>query len=345
MSQTTLFRNYRRSRLFIAAAIVFGATAFGAVGFWLIEGWSIIDSLYMTVMTLTTVGFGEVHPLSTGGRLFAILLMLMGVGAVTFAFATVLQVVVKSEVLKAMGFRSRFREMRKLKDHFIICGAGRMGSHIVRDVERTGDEFVVIEKDSEKVSEMLERKIPHVIHGDATLEGILREAGVERARALVACLSDDADNVYTVLVARDLHPGLHIVARAIEEQAEPRLIRAGADRVIAPTIIGGRKMAVAMRNPAIDDLLDSVSTGELDLQARHVAIDVSSDLAGQKLSSTHLKTGLNVVVVSIQRPNGEAVFNPTGDFVFEPGDIVFAIGSDESLEHLRIRASGQSPEI
>ena len=328
----------------LAAAVVLGATAFGAAGFRILEGWSLIDCLYMTVMTLTTVGFGEVHPLSTGGCLFAILLMLIGVGAVTFAFASLLQTIVKSEVLEAMGFRRRFREMRKLKNHFIICGAGRMGAHIIRDVERTGDEFVVIEKDPEKVSALHERKVRHVIHGDATNEEILREAGVERAQALVACLSDDADNVYTVLVARDLHPGLHIVARAIEEQAEPRLVRAGADRVIAPTIIGGRKMAVAMRNPAIDDLLDSVSAGDLDLQARHVMINSTSDLTGQRLRLTHLKTGLNVVIVSIQRTDGEVVFNPTGDFVFSAGDVVFAIGSNEALDLLRIRAAGPNEE-
>jgi voltage-gated potassium channel len=231
--------------------------------------------------------------------------------------------------------------MSKLENHFIICGAGRMGAHIIRDVQQTVDKFVVIEKDAARATSLVEQGVQHVINGDATLEEVLHQAGVEKARALVTCLSEDADNVYTVLVARELNPNLHIIARAIEEQAEARILRAGANRVIAPMLIGARRMALAMRKPAIADLVDSLSTTGLDLQAERVRLDPASPLAGQKLKFAHLKSGLNVVVVSIERPNGETVFNPPGEFVFEAGDVLSAIGSEESLLRLKIRAGGE----
>jgi voltage-gated potassium channel len=317
------------------------AVGFGTAGFSIVEGWGFVDSLFMTVMTLSTVGYGEVHPLTQSGRIFAIILMLVGVGAVAFAFTTLLQSIVQSELVAALSVRRRFREMSKLENHFIICGAGRMGAHIIRDVQQTAEKFVVIEKDSAKATSLVEQGIQHVIHGDATLEEVLHQAGVERARALVSCLSEDADNVYTVLVARDLNPNLHIIARAVEEQAEARILRAGANRVVAPMLIGARRMALAMRKPAIADLVDSLSASGLDLQAGRVQIEPASTLAGQNLKFAHLKSGLNVVVVSIERSNGETIFNPPGEFVFEAGDVLSAIGSEESLLRLKARAGGE----
>jgi voltage-gated potassium channel len=296
----------------------------------------------MTVTTLTTVGYGEVHPLSTGGKVFAVTLMLVGVGVVAFALSTTVQLVLQAELLETFGVRRRYRVMGKLTNHFIICGAGRVGSHIIRDIERANEQFVVVEKDSHKVAALIERGVQYVIDGDATLEAVLKSAAVQRAKALVACLPDDAENLYTVLVARDLNPGLHIVARAVEEDAHTRLLRAGANRVVAPTLIGGRRMALAMLKPAVGDFLDSLGTEELDLEAGQVEVKPSSSLVGKALKSTDIRSQLNVVIVSIKRRDGSILFNPTAETTVEAGDTLIVIGAEESLAQLEIRASGSS---
>ncbi|MDT7602426.1 MAG: voltage-gated potassium channel, partial [Acidobacteriota bacterium] len=238
--------------------------ASGTLGFHLLEGWTLLDSLYVTVTTIATVGYGDFHPTTSASRLFATVFMLLSIGTVGLLFSTVIQGVVQSEVLATFGERRRHRVMKKLSDHLIICGAGRVGSRIIRELERTASPFVAIEHNPQQVMSLRERGA-HVIVADATLEETLRDAGVERARALAACLPDDADNVYVVLTARGINPNLHIVARAVEEQAEPKLLRAGANRVIAPTIIGSQRMVQALLRPAVHDFIDSVTTEGLDL--------------------------------------------------------------------------------
>src|SRR5213078_502070 len=306
------------------------ALLFGTVGFHLIEGWSVADSLYVTVQTLTTVGYGDLTPRNGTGRLFAVVVMLIGVGGVALFVSTIVQSVVQSELVATFGQRRRSRQMSKLHDHFVICGSGRVGSHLVRDLVRTEQPFVVIENDQQRAAEFSQRGI-NVLVGDATLEETLREAGVEHARGLAACLPDDADNVYVVLTARDLNPRLHIVARAAEEQAEAKLIRAGANRVVAPTIIGGHRMAVALTKPAVDDFLGSITANKLELAFEQLEVGPSSILAGQKLSETNIRSELDIVVVSIRRSSGEILFNPSGEAIIESGDILIAIGHAESL--------------
>ena len=175
---------------------------------------------------------------------------------------------------------------------------------------------------------------------DATLEESLQEAGVEHARGLAACLPDDADNVYVVLTARDLNPDMHIVARAAEEQAEPKLIRAGANRVVAPTIIGGHRMAVALTKPAVDDFIGSITANKLELAFEQLEVDAASILTGQKLSATNIRSELDIVVVSIRRSNGQILFNPSGEAMIQAGDILIGIGHAESLMKLAELAKG-----
>src|SRR2546423_5854937 len=239
-----------------------GALLFGTVGFHLIEGWSLVDSLYVTVQTLTTVGYGDLTPRNGTGRLFAVVVMLTGVGGVALAVSTIVQSVVQSELVATFGQRRRSRMISKLSDHFIICGSGRVGSHLVRDLVRTEQPFVVIENNQQRAAEFSQRGI-NVLVGDATLEESLREAGVERARGLAACLPNDADNVYVVLTARDLNPRLHIVARAAEEQAEAKLLRAGANHVVAPTIIGGPPLAGFVAETLLHGVFRSFTRSEL----------------------------------------------------------------------------------
>ncbi len=319
---------------------VLAAIALGTIVFHTVEGWSILDSLYVTAQTVTTVGFGDLAPSTVAGRAFATVFMMVGVGIVLYALTSTVQSIVQSELLETFGQRRRSRKMSKLRDHFIICGAGRVGSHLVRSLQGANDTFVVIERETKKVEELMNLGIAVLVR-DATLEESLREAGVEHARGLAACLADDADNVYVVLTARDLNPNLHIVARAAEEQAENKLIRAGANRVVAPTIIGGHRMAMALTKPAVGDFLDSITANQLELGFEQLEVEPMSPLVGRKLSETNIRSELDIVVVSIRRNNGQIVFNPSGEARIEGGDMLIAIGNAEALTKLNALARGQ----
>ena len=317
------------------------AVATGTIVFHVLEGWSIVDSLYLTAQTVTTVGFGDLAPRTVYGRLFATVFMLVSVGIVLYALTSSVQSIVQSEMLLTLGQLRRSLKMSKLRDHFIICGAGRVGSHLVRGLRAGNDPFIVIERDRARVEELMDQGVPVLVR-DATLEETLREAGVEHARGLAACLPDDADNVYVVLTARDLNPKLHIVARAAEEQAESKLIRAGANRVVAPTIIGGHRMAMALTKPAVGDFLDSLTAEDLELGFEQLEVEAASTLIGRKLSETNIRSELDIVIVSIRRSHGEVVFNPSGDAKIETGDMLIAIGRAEALAKLTALAHGRA---
>jgi voltage-gated potassium channel len=316
---------------------VLAAIAVGTLGFHLIEGWPVLTSLYVATQTVTTVGYGDVAPQTLLGRVFATAFMLAGVGVVLYALTSTVQSIVQLELLATFGQRRRVRKMSKLKNHFIVCGAGRVGSRLVRSLIEAGEDFVVIETDPDKLTELAESGVATLAR-DATLEATLREAGVTRARGLAACLPDDADNVYVVLTARDLNPQLHIVARAAEEQAEAKLIRAGANRVVAPTILGGHRLAVALTKPAVGDFIDSLTVNTLGLVFEQLTVGANSLVAGKKLKDTNIRSELDIVVVSIQRCDGEMVFNPSGEAVIAAGDILIAIGKAESLMNLTAMA-------
>jgi voltage-gated potassium channel len=289
---------------------------------------------------VTTVGYGDLAPRTFYGRVFATGFMMVGVGIVLYALTSTVQTIVQSEMLVTLGQLRHSRKMSKLRDHFIICGAGRVGSHLIRGLKGSDDPFIVIEMDRRKAEELVDQGISVLVR-DATLEETLREAGVQHARGLAACLPDDADNVYVVLTARDLNPDLHIVARAAEEQAESKLIRAGANHVVAPTIIGGHRMAMALTKPAVGDFLDSVTANDLELGFEQVEVEAESKLVGRKLRETVIRSELNIVVVSIRRSEGKVIFNPSGETQILNRDMLVAIGNAESLRRLNDLARGR----
>lgn len=328
-----------RSRFVHTFGALAGCLALGTAGFSLIEGWPLVDSLYMAVIIITTIGYGEVRPLSSSGLAFTIFFMLVGVSTAAYALSSTVQALVQSEIVAAFGERRRHRGMSRLHNHFIICGAGRVGARIIREFERAKATFIVIEKNEAKVADLIERGV-HVLVRDATLEESLREAGVDRARGLVTCLPDDAENLYVVLTARDLNRDLHIVTRAVEEQAEPKLIRAGANRVVAPTIIGSHRMAQALMKPAVADFMDSIAAENLDLGFEQVEVAPTSVYVNHKLRFTNIRSELDVVIVALRRRDGEMIFNPAGDAVLAAGDLLVAIGRAESLAELNELARG-----
>lgn len=326
-------------RILYAVLAVAVAIAVGTVAFEFIEGWSLADALYVAAQTVTTVGYGDVTPRTLSGRIFATFFMLASVGIVLYALTTTVHSIVQSELVATFGQRRLSRKMSKLRNHFIICGAGRVGSHLVRNLLDRAETFIVIERDPQKVTELMDLGVMVLVR-DATLEESLREAGVEHARGLAACLPDDADNVYVVLTARDLNPHIHIVARAAEEQAESKLVRAGANRVVAPTIIGGHRMAVALTKPAVDDFIDSITANKLDLAFEQLEVDPASVLVGRKLRDTNIRSELDIVIVSIKRGDGQIIFNPSGEAVIASGDMLIAIGGADAVRKLDLLAKG-----
>jgi voltage-gated potassium channel len=306
----------------------------GSVGIHYFEGLNWLESVYFTTSTVTTVGYGDYVPHTRGGRIYTTFLILVGVGTVLYALSLLAQAFIQTEMLAALGTRRRTKEMEKLKDHYIICGAGRVGRRVIKTLQKEGIKYVVIELDQKKVEQIENWDRQLVLIGDATLESNLIKAGVERATGLATCLADDAANVYVVLTARDLNKKLHIVSRAVEEQAEPKLIRAGANRVVAPTIIGSQSMARALTKPAIADFMDSIVAENLDLVFEEVPILDNTQYIGRSLKDTNISRELNLLIVAIRRKEGEMLFHPSAETKIEQGDLLIVIGKADSMQQL-----------
>ena len=322
-----------RQRLGYTAFAIAAMILIGAAGFHFIEGYSVLESIYVATQTVTTVGYGDLPPKTTAGKLFTTAFILFGVGTVLYALTVMAQGLIESEVVAAMGLRRKTKEMEKLKEHFIVCGGGRVGKRIIRSLKKQNIPFVLIEQNEPKVAAFIEAG-DHVIIGDATLEETLRQAGVNRAKGLATCLADDAANVYVVLTARGMNDKMHIVARAVEEEAEPKLIRAGASRVVAPTIIGSQSMARALLKPAIADFMDSIVAETLELVFEEVAVDSRSPFVNKRLRETTLMKELSIIVIAIRRKDGELYFHPTGESKIFEGDMLIVVGKADSVQKL-----------
>jgi voltage-gated potassium channel len=327
------FPKFVLRRILYASAAIGFAISFGATGFYFIEGLTVLDSFHLATQTVTTVGYGDVELKSSGGKLFAIAFMLIGGGTVLYSLTVLAQAVIQPEIIEAIRLRQKTREMEKLKKHYIVCGAGRVGRRVIRSLRKENLPFVIIERDEKKLTEFAEENL-HIIVGDATSEENLIRAGISRACGLASCLADDSDNTYVVLTARDLNKDLHIVARAVEEQAEPKLIRAGANRVVAPTIIGSLSMARALLKPAIADFMDSIVAETLDLVFEEIAIEDHSIYLDKELRETNISGELNLLIVAIRRKNGEMIYQPSADTHIREGDLLIVIGKAEQMKKL-----------
>ena len=332
-------RRALRRVVFAAIALVV-LLSVGTAGYRVIEGMSTVDALYMAVITLSTVGFGETQPLSPTGRVFTIGLIVAGGGLAALTLSGVAEFVLSGEWRARWEERRRLRMMAHLSDHTIICGYGRVGRHIAHGLRAEGLPFVVIDPSPEKRAHIEEAGYLALL-GDAAHDINLQEAGISRARALVAAANTDAENVFIVLTARSLRPDLLILARANYEESEPKLLRAGADRVILPYSITARRMVTMLVRPVVADFLDEVAyaTG-MELLLEQVEIAAPSILVGQTLAQAQLSNRLSITVLAYKPAGGALQQSPSADTVLEAGGKIIGLGTREQLQALTKLAQG-----
>jgi len=307
---------------------------FGTVGYHFIEGWSLFDALFMSVITLTTVGFSEVHPLSTAGRVFTIFLSLGGIFTLFFTGTELVRTWASGELRQLLGRQRGERVMNTLKDHVIVCGYGRMGRLVCGELSKVKLPYVVIDNTEERLADFA---LPSglALRGDATADESLKQAGIARARAIVTVLPSDANNLFITMSARLLNERVAIIARAEEEATVGKLVRAGATRVVSPFLIGGAQVAHAILKPAVLDFIDVATRGEhLELQLEEIVLEPASGLAGKSILESHLRAKLNIIVVAIKRPGKPMAFNPSDETILEPGATLVMLGARAQLDEV-----------
>ena len=317
-----------------ALALMVTILAGGTTGYMVIEGWGAWDAFYMTVTTVATVGFREVHELSRPGEIFTVALIFSGVGTAFYTATLLATAIVEGGLHRRFEERRFARMLDRIHDHFIVCGYGRIGRIIVDELHQQGMPFVVIERDPDLAHAVAERGWL-AVHADASQEEVLRRVGIHRARGLIAAVGTDAENVYTVLSARVMRPDLFIIARVESDDAEHKLRRAGADRVISPYHIGATHMVQSALRPAVVDFVQlATSAGHLDLSMEQVHIKENSALVGRTIVDAGIRQKFGVIVVAIKRGGGQMEFNPPPEAVLNAGDEMVVLGRPESVKEL-----------
>jgi len=304
----------------------------GVIGYMLIEGWSFIDAIYMTIITITTVGYDEVHPLSEGGQIFSIFLMVGGVGGALYTLVAIVAYIIEGEFGITLGRRQMKNRIAKLKEHFILCGYGRVGQEIAHVFSEEGIPFVAIDNNRDSTSNAEKDGCLYLL-ADATNDDVPKEAGIGRARGLVIAVGSDADSTYITLSARQLQPDLFIEARTSSSEAEAKLKKAGASRIISPYSIGARRMAMLALRPAVVDFIDTVIYRRgRELQMENIAVNKDSPLAGLAVEEARRPT--KAIILAISKKSGKLLANPDAEETMEAGDIIIAMGTKEQLESL-----------
>jgi voltage-gated potassium channel len=326
----------------MAMALVTGVLLFGTLGYRLLENFGWLEALYMTVITVTTVGYGEVRPLGDVGRIFTMVLIGTGVGTILYILTAATQFMVEGKLREVLGRRSVERAIGSLKGHYIICGYGRIGALVCEMLLDAGRQVVVIDS-NEEVTRRLGAENVHYVLGSATEDESLLAAGVERARGLVATVSSDADNVYIVLTAKDIRPDLFVIARATEPGSERKLRHAGADKVVSPYFIGARRIAQTVIRPSVADFIDLTFHSTLDqpLRMEELTVGPGAELAGTSLKDSGIRHKLDLIVLAVKKQDGSMRFNPPADTVVEVGDTLIAMGPGSSMSKLTKALAGQ----
>jgi len=306
----------------------------GTTGYMIIEGWSLLDAVYMTVITLTTVGYREVHAVSDFGKIYTILLILSGVTFFLYVAGAVVQFMVEGRIRIILGRRSLEKKIDRLKDHYIVCGYGRIGRVLCKRLKSRPIDVVVIENDRDLIPVMDEDKMLY-ISGDASNEINLNKAGIKRAKGLIAALATDTDNVFLVLTARQLSSDLYIIARSSQRESKSKLMAAGANKVESPYDMGAVGMAQRIIRPTVTSFLDlALAHGRKDIQMEEIPVGPSSSLANVVLKDSGIRQQFNLIIIAIKKSDDSMLFNPSFETVITGGDTVIAVGEAENLHKL-----------
>jgi voltage-gated potassium channel len=328
-------------RAVLVAGLLALTLAVGTVGFCVIEGFSFFDAFYMTLITITTVGYQEVHTLSRAGRIFNSFLILFGVSAMFFAVGAVTQTIIEMELHDPLSQRKVRRMIDKLQNHFIICGFGRVGRNAAQELQRAGVPFLVMDRNEERVEKAIHAGMLAVL-ADSTRDESLREAGVAKARGLIAALATDADNLFVILSAKNMNPKLAVVTRAAEEEAEAKLRRAGADTVFAPYTMAGLRLAQALLRPHVAQFLDFTTQNMgLNVAIEQVQVAPQTEFVGKTLREMQIRRDLGIIVLAIRKSDGAMVFNPPAETEICSGDFLIVMGEQPNLQALEDRLTGE----
>ncbi len=321
-------------RLLPAGIILLVVVAVGVAGYMLLDHWDFLDSIYMVLLVLTTIGFMEVHPLSDAGRILTMLIAVSGIGAAFYAAVQAIEIIVEGEILGYRMRRKMDKRIMEMRNHYLICGYGRVGHQIATEFGAARVPYVVIDSKPETVSELGPLGVPYII-GDATSDAILEEAGINRAKGLVACSDSDVANVFVTLSARALNPRLYIVARSGRSETENKLKMAGANRVLSPYTISGRRMAAMVMRPVASDFLDMVTHGgELEFRLYEVPVPDDSPLTDKTLAEAEVRTKSGALVLAIRRPDGSFDLQPHASSTIKKGDTIVVLGTQEQIDSL-----------
>lgn len=326
-------QKYSIKHVILAISLIIGIIVVGVAGLMIIEDLSLIDAFWLTMATVATVGYGDIIPKTPEGKVFVILLILGGVGIFAYALGVIVSITIEGQLKNVMGRKAMQKKILNLQEHIILCGAGRVGQEIAERLTEEKRSFVIVEKD-ESLFEPLTAKGYLVIQGDATNDEVLEKANISKASGLIACLEGDANNVFVTLTARGLNPDLQIVARASRVESEAKLKRAGANKVISPAIIGGRRMAISMLKPTSVEFLDTVlHTKNVEIELEEFFISPNFPLTNNTLTGLNIrkKTGANVIAV---KRDETVIPNPGGDQDLLPGDLIISLGTREQLRAL-----------
>jgi voltage-gated potassium channel len=329
-------------RVVYAIGVFFAVLVIGTLGYVLISGWSVFDALYMTVITMGGVGFREIHQLTMLGRIWTMFIIFGGVGSLGFAVVTVTDFMVEGHFSGILEGRRMDKRIDGMTNHHVVAGLGRVGSVVAEEFEAQGSVFVVVDSNEDALARARERGWAWV-RGDATEEATLREAGIERAASLTAALDGDAANVFVTLTARGIAPNILIIARATAPAAEDKLLRSGADRVITPTEIGGRRMAAMVLRPEVVDFLDVVSRGQgLEMKLEQIFLQEGDPYIGVTIGDAHIRSTTGAYVLAVHGADGSMNQNPVPETTMRAGDRLVMLGSEEQLRALADRACAES---